>query len=244
MRNIKLTISYDGTNYHGWQCQPDRKTIQETIKKAIERIVNHEVKVFGGARTDSGVHAMGQVANFFTEKTIDLLSLKKGLNSLLPKDIRVLDAKDVDNDFHARYSAKSKTYVYIILNTPFDSPFFHYYTWHVPYYLDTEIMHKAIKEIVGVHDFSAFKKKNEIYKSNIREVLRAGVKRRKDFIYILIEATGFLRYMVRNITGTLILIGKGKINANAMKDILESKNRDMAGQTAPAKGLFLKKIVY
>jgi len=244
MRNIKLTISYDGTNYHGWQYQPDRKTIQETLKKALERILNHEVKVYGGARTDSGVHAMGQVANFFTEKTIDILSLKKGLNSLLPNDIRVLDAIEVDNEFHARYSSKSKTYVYTILNTPFDSPFFHRYTWHVPYYLDVQMMHRAIKEITGIHDFSAFKKKNEIYKSNIREVLRAGVKRRKHFIYILIEATGFLRYMVRNITGTLILIGKGKINKNAMKDILESKNRDMAGQTAPARGLFLKEIVY
>jgi len=244
MKNIKLILSYDGTNYHGWQCQPDRKTVQETIKNAIERIVNHDVKVYGGARTDSGVHAMGQVANFFTEKSIDLLCLKRGLNSLLPKDIRVIDAAHTDDEFHSRYSAKSKTYVYTILNTPFDSPFFHRYTWHVPYNLDTEIMNRAIKEIVGIHDFSAFKKKNEIYNSNVREVLRAGVRRRKDFVYILIEATGFLRYMVRNITGTLILIGTGKKKVNAMKEILESKDRDMAGQTAPARGLFLKEIIY
>ncbi|MCX7965564.1 MAG: tRNA pseudouridine(38-40) synthase TruA [Syntrophorhabdaceae bacterium] len=244
MRNIKLTLSYDGTNYHGWQCQPDRITVQETLKKAIEKIVNHEVKVYGGARTDSGVHAMGQVANFFTEKTIDVSSLKKGLNSLLPIDIRIIDALDIDIGFHSRYSAKSKTYVYTILNTPFDSPFFHRFSWHVPYYLDTEAMNRAIKYIVGIHDFSAFKKKNEIYRSNVREVLRAGVKRRKDFIYIVIEATGFLRFMVRTITGTLILIGAGKIKEDAIKEIIESKDRDMAGQTAPARGLFLKEITY
>lgn len=244
MRNIKLTVSYDGTNYHGWQCQPDRETVQETLQKVIQKIVNHEVKVIGGARTDSGVHAMGQVANFFTEKTISVENLKKGLNSLLPKDIRILNAEEVHNEFHSRYSAKSKTYVYTILNAPFDSPFFYRYTWHVPFYLDTERMNRAIKEIIGVHDFSAFKKKNEFYKSNVREVLRAGVKRRKDFVYILIEATGFLRYMVRNIAGTLFLIGIGKIKEEAIKEILESKDRDMAGQTAPAKGLFLKEIKY
>lgn len=244
MRNIKLILSYDGTNYHGWQCQPDRETIQETLKKAIEKIVNHEVKVYGAARTDSGVHAMAQVANFFTEKSINNVNLKKGLNSLLPHDIRVIDAVDTSIDFHSRYSAKSKTYIYTILNTPFDSPFFHRFSWHVPYYINTETMNRAIKEIVGVHDFSAFKKKNEIYRSNVREVIRAGVKRRKDFIYILIEATGFLRYMVRNITGTLVLIGTGKLKENAMREILKSKDRDMAGETAPARGLFLKEITY
>ncbi|MCX8109834.1 MAG: tRNA pseudouridine(38-40) synthase TruA [Syntrophorhabdaceae bacterium] len=244
MRNIRLIISYDGTCYHGWQCQPDLITVQETLIRAVERIVNHKVKLYGGARTDSGVHAMAQVANFFTENKIETKNLLRGLNSLLPLDIRIRDVHEVDGSFHARYSAKSKTYVYTILNQPFDSPFYTRYVWHIPYPLDVSSMNRAARLIKGEHDFSAFKKKNEPYGSSIRCVLRSGVKKRGDFIYIFIEATGFLRYMVRNITGTLVLIGAGKLKEDAMAEILASRDRDMAGPTAPAKGLFLKEIYY
>ncbi|MBP8625155.1 MAG: tRNA pseudouridine(38-40) synthase TruA [Syntrophorhabdales bacterium] len=244
MRNIKLTISYDGTYYHGWQCQPDLITVEETIAGTLKRIVNHTVKLYGGARTDSGVHAMGQVANFFTESKVDKKSLLKGLNSLLPKDIRIRDVDEVEGLFHSRYSAKSKIYVYSILNQPVGSPFYTRYAWHIPYPLDTASMNRAIKLIKGEHDFSAFKKKNEIYKRNTRNILRTGVKKMGNLIYIFIEATGFLRYMVRNITGTLVLIGSGRLGVDSMLDILSSKDRDMAGPTAPAKGLFLKEICY
>lgn len=244
MRNIKLVISYDGTCYHGWQCQPDLITVQETLIKAVERIVNHKIKLYGGARTDSGVHAMAQVANFHTVSKIETKNLLRGLNSLLPGDIRIKGVYDVEESFHSRYSARSKTYVYTILNRPFDSPFYTRYVWHIPYPLNVPSMNRAIKYIKGEHDFSAFKKKNESYSSHIRCVLRSGVKKRGDFIYVFIEATGFLRYMVRNITGTLVLIGQGRLKEDSISEILASKDRDMAGPTAPARGLFLKEIYY
>ncbi len=244
MRNIKLIISYDGTCYHGWQCQPDLITVEETITRTAEKILNHRVKLYGGARTDSGVHAMGQVAKLFIESKIDKKSLLKGLNSLLPRDIRITSIEEVDEHFHARYSAKSKIYVYTILNQEFESPFYSRYVWHIPYPLDVVSMNRAVKFLKGEHDFSSFKKKNEIYKKNIRNILKAGVKKRGNFIYIFIEATGFLRYMVRNITGTLALIGSKRLDIDSMSEILVSKDRDMAGPTAPARGLFLKEIIY
>jgi tRNA pseudouridine38-40 synthase len=244
MRNIALVVSYDGTAYHGWQCQPDLITIQQILQESIENIVNHKVKIYGGARTDSGVHAFGQTVNFFTMSTIELRGLARGLNSHLPPDIRIRNAREVDEHFHARYSAKSKIYVYSILNTPYNSPFYGRYVWHLPYGLDVSFMNHAAKLIVGMHDFSAFKKKDEIYRSNVREVIKAGVKRKGDFMYILIEATGFLRYMVRNIVGTLMLVGSGKLAVEDFKNIFDSKDREKAGPTAPAKGLFLREIKY
>ncbi len=244
MRNILLLVSYDGTMYHGWQCQPNGITIQETLHKAVEKITNRHVKLIGGARTDAGVHAQGQGVNFTTESLIDLRSLAKGLNSLLPLDIRVHSVSEVPEGFHARYSAKSKTYVYCILTAPYNSPFHGRYAWHYPYGLDVPFMDGAIKLIVGEHDFSAFKKKDEVYRSAVRKILRARVRRRKDFIYIVLEATGFLRYMVRNIVGTLVLVGSGKITKDRFQEILESRDRQKAGPTAPAKGLFLREIQY
>lgn len=244
MRNISLIVSYDGKAYHGWQYQPNLITIEQVVREAIEKILNHKIKIYAGARTDTGVHAQGQVVNFFTEKGIEPGSLARGLNSLLPVDIRVKDAFEVGPDFHARYSAKSKTYVYCILNATYNSPFYVRYVWHIPYNIDVSSMNDSIKLIVGQHDFSAFKKKNATYHNPIREVIRARVKRRGNFIYIVIEATGFLRYMVRNIVGTLVLVGSGKIGVEDFRKILESKDREKAGPTAPAQGLFLREIKY
>jgi tRNA pseudouridine38-40 synthase len=244
MRNISLIVSYDGTAYHGWQYQPNLITIEQVVREAIEKILNHKIKIYAGARTDTGVHAQGQVVNFFTEKGIEPGSLARGLNSLLPVDIRVKDAFEVGPDFHARYSAKSKTYVYCILNATYNSPFYVRYVRHIPYNIDVSSMNDSIKLIVGQHDFSAFKKKNATYHNPIREVIRARVKRRGNFIYIVIEATGFLRYMVRNIVGTLVLVGSGKIGVEDFRKILESKDREKAGPTAPAQGLFLREIKY
>ncbi len=243
-RNISLVLEYDGTNYHGWQCQPNAITLQEAVQRSVERIFDHPIKIYAAGRTDTGVHAFGQVINFHTEKTIDLASIMKGLNSLLPEDIRVKDAREVDESFHARYSAKSKSYIYCIINRRYHSPFHGRYSWHVPYAVDARLMNESIEEIVGVHDFSAFKKKNEMYKNHEREILRAAVKRRGEFIYIFIEATGFLRYMVRNIVGTLVLVGEGRISKEDFIAILHSRDRVNAGPTAPPQGLFLRRIRY
>ena len=244
MRNIVLSLAYDGTNYHGWQCQPNALTVQEVFNNALGRILNHPVTIYAGGRTDTGVHAMGQVINFHTDKMIALRNLAKGLNSILPRDIRVNNAREEEMSFHARYSAKSKTYVYCILNTLFNSPFLERYAWHIDYTLNISAMDDAAKVIIGEHDFSAFKKKNEVYKSTIREVFRARIKSKGNLIYFIIEARGFLRYMVRNIMGSIVLVGSRKITVEEFIKIFESKNREKAGPTAPARGLFLRKIKY
>jgi tRNA pseudouridine38-40 synthase len=243
-RNISLVLEYDGTNYHGWQCQPNAKTLQGMVQRGIEKILDHPVKIYAAGRTDTGVHAFGQVINFYTEKAIDITSIMKGLNSILPGDIRVKDAREVEESFHARYSARSKSYIYCIVNTRYHSPFNVRYAWHIPYAVNARLMNESIKEIIGVHDFSSFKKKNEIYKRHEREVLRAGVTQRGKFIYVFIEATGFLRYMVRNIVGTLVMVGEGKISKEDFIAILQSRDRVNAGATAPPQGLFLRKIRY
>ena len=214
------------------------------LSRAIGKILNHPVTVYGAGRTDSGVHAMAQVINFNTNKAIELMSLARGVNSLLPPDIRVKDVGEAEPGFHARYSAKTKTYVYVILNTLYGSPFLERYVWHIPYRLNVPSMNSTARLLMGEHDFSAFKKKNEVYKSPIRKILRAGVKRKGGIIYCVMEANGFLRYMVRNIVGTLVLVGSGKITPQEFMAVLEMGKREKAGVTAPARGLFLRKIKY
>ena len=243
-RNIRLTLSYDGTNYHGWQSQPNAVSVEETLKRALERILNHDVKIYAGGRTDAGVHAMGQVVNFVTGRGIDATSLTRGLNSLLPRDIRVKDGRDAAEGFHARYSARSKTYVYCILNQAHNSPFLSRYVLHMPYSLDIASMKEAARLILGEHDFSAFKKKGEVCGSPVREVRRAGVATKGNKVFVIIEATGFLRYMVRNIVGTLLLVGRERIGKDTFGQILESRQREQAGPNAPAQGLFLREIKY
>ncbi len=211
---------------------------------AVERILDHPVKIYSAGRTDAGVHAFGQIVNFITEKQIPLTNIQRGLNGLLPPDIRIKGASERDSSFHARYCAKSKTYIYSIHNAPCHSPFSVRYSWHVPYGIDTVSMNRAIRSIVGKHDFASFKKKNEPYKSCERTILKAGVRRKGPFVYVVIEATGFLRYMVRNIVGTLVLLGSGKITFEEFEGIIGARDRDRAGPTAPPQGLFLRKIKY
>lgn len=244
MRNIALVIAYDGTDYHGWQCQPNAVTVEETLRGEAARILNHPVSLRAAARTDAGVHAFGQVVNVRTESRIELSGLMRGLNSLLPKDIRVVDGREAAEDFNARYSAKSKVYIYSILNQRFNSPFLTRYALHAPYALDLASMGGALELIRGEHDFSAFKKKEEMYRSTVRHVLKTAVIRKGRMIYIVLEATGFLRYMVRNIVGTLMLVGQGKMSRTAFLDILESRERENAGPTAPPHGLFLRRVKY
>lgn len=243
-RNISLVVEYEGTNYHGWQCQPNGITVEETMRGAVEKILDHPVKLYSAGRTDAGVHAFGQVVNFVTEKDIGLTNIQRGLNSMLPPDVRVRGVQERDLSFHARYSAKSKVYIYSIHNAPCHSPFSVRYSWHVPYTIDSSTMNRAVRSIVGKHDFSSFKKKNEPYRSCERTVIKAGVKRRGPFVHIIMEADGFMRYMVRNITGTLVLLGSGKISLEEFGEIVKAKDRDYAGPTAPPQGLFLRKIKY
>jgi len=239
-----MLVSYDGTDYHGWQTQPGLKTVESVLKEAIEKVLNHRVTLVAAARTDAGVHAMGQVVNFRTESPILPENILRGVNTYLPYDIRVNCCAEVDFSFNARKNAKSKTYVYIIHNSPVISPFFFRYTWHVPYRLDVDFMKRLTTYLVGEKDFSSFKKKGEVYKRTERKIIKAEVKRRRNLICFFFEGEGFMRYMVRNMVGTLVLGGRGKITEDDFLRILESKDRDMAGPTAPARGLFLRRIKY
>ena len=249
MRNIKLTIEYDGTNYEGWQVQRHRRgerpTIQQALEQAIPRVVQHAVQVIGSGRTDSGVHALGQVASFFTESAIPARNLMHAINSYLQRDIAVVAAEDAPADFHARYSAKSKTYRYTILNRDARSPLLRDRAWHLRTRLEVDRMLAAAAWLVGEHDFHAFQSKGaENEGSTVRTITRLDVLRRGDLIEISVSANGFLYNMVRAIAGTLVQAGMGKLQPEDVRRILDSKDRSQAGPTAPAKGLCLVEVVY
>ncbi|MCX8116916.1 MAG: tRNA pseudouridine(38-40) synthase TruA [Desulfobacterota bacterium] len=245
IRKIKLLIEYDGTNYRGWQVQAQGETIQGVIEERLARILGEPVRLVGSGRTDAGAHACGQVAHFTTRKGLDLSSLHRALNSLLPEDILVLKVEEVDEAFHARRGVKSKIYEYRILNRPLRPVFDRFYAWHIPYPLDWEEVKRATQRLVGRHDFSAFRSTGSPAKSAIREVFRAEWREGGEgLMRFQIEANGFLKQMVRAIVGTLIEVGKGKIDAEGFQRVIDSKDRRMAGPTAPAHGLFLKEVKY
>lgn len=257
MRNIKLTIEYDGTDYCGWQIQKrgaklktqSKKSIQETIEKALGKILKEKIKLIGSGRTDSGVHALAQVANFKTRSEMKPLEFKAALNSNLPKDIRIKNVKEVDLNFHSRFQAKSKLYRYRILNKKVPSVFTRNYSHFVPYSLDWKTMRREAKTLVGSHNFSSFqaksfKAKDKKERNPFRTIKKLRVSKEDSEILIDIESNGFLYNMVRNIVGTLIEVGRGKLREGAVKEILEKKNRKFAGPTAPAKGLCLVKVRY
>ncbi|HHW58217.1 MAG TPA: tRNA pseudouridine(38-40) synthase TruA [Clostridia bacterium] len=244
MKNVMIVIEYDGTNYHGWQYQKNAVTVQEVLEKAIKKVTGEEVNLIGASRTDTGVHALYQVANFRTTTKIPVKNLPYALNSVLPDDVVVVQAKEVDDSFHARYSAKKKRYRYLILNRKFPMPTMRNYCWHIDYPLNIEKMKKAASYLVGTHDFSAFKASGSSKTSTIRTVHDLTIEKNEDFISIEIEADGFLYNMVRIIVGTLVYVGLGKIKENTLYDILNSKDRTKAGITAPSEGLYLIKIIY
>ena len=245
MRNVKLIIAYDGTDYKGWQIQTSAPTIQGIIEEKLGIILNQQTRVTGSGRTDAGVHALNQVAHFITNSKIETESLKKGLNSLLPPDIVVKELSEVDADFHARYSAKSRIYKYLIWRGDTFSPFYRRFSWQMHYQLDLEEMRKAAECLVGLHDFASFQGTGSASLSSEREIMRFTIRgRAKGWIVTTIEASGFLRHMVRNIMGTLIEVGKGSMTVAEFRDIFESKDRSRAGITAPPQGLFLKKVKY
>jgi len=246
VRNIKLTIEYDGSSYHGWQIQPGGlRTIQGEMREQIAQITQGEVNLIGAGRTDAGVHALGQVANFQTESTIELTALQRGLNSLLPPDIVIRAAEEVEEEFHARFSARSKVYEYHILNRSYPSALRRNYTWFIPHELNLPAMKKCGKLLVGSHDFSSFRASGDESRHSIREIIRLEIEQREDnLIVIVIEANAFLREMVRSIVGTLVDVGRGKTTFSKFKEIFEAQDRRQAGMTAPAQGLFLGEVKY
>ncbi len=245
MRNIKLLIEYDGTNYLGWQVQPRGPTIQGILEEKLRLLTGQSVQLFGSGRTDSGVHALGQVAHFKTHSQMDVHTIQRALNGLLPHDIVIQKAEEVGEGFHARKHSKSKIYEYRILNRNLRSAFDRGYVWHIPQKLDLAEMKKAARSLLGEHDFSAFRTVGSVTRTTVRKVIRAEWKRGRDgLIRFEIEANGFLKQMVRSIVGTLVEVGKGKMKAGDIRKILNSRDRKEAGPTAPARGLFLKEVKY
>jgi len=244
MRNIKLTIEYDGTRYHGWQVQQNVETIQGTIEEKLAQITGKAVRLVASGRTDTGVHALGQVAHFKTESTLEAMSLLKALNSLLPEDIHIKGAEEVEETFHARFGAKGKVYEYRIFNGEFPSPFYRHFSWFIPGTLDLARMRKAATKLKGRHDFSSFCSAGSDFSSHIREVYEIDVGVRDSLIIIQVEANAFLKQMVRNIVGTLVDVGRRKLTPLQFGAILKARDRRKAGATAPAQGLFLVKVNY
>jgi len=244
MRNIRLIVEYDGTAYCGWQRQENGLSIQEVLERCIGRITGERIQLNGSGRTDAGVHALGQVANFRTSSRLGEWNLLAGINSLLPPDIAVREVRDVDPDFHARFAAKSKTYLYRICNRPVRSALERHYAWFVWEPLVLERIEAGLSQFMGTHDFTSFCATRSDGVDRVRTVLRASVVRAGESVEISMEADGFLRYMVRTIVGTLVGVGRGKIPAERITAILVARDRRLAGMTAPPQGLFLKDVTY
>ena len=245
-RTIKLTLAYDGSRFHGWQRQKNGLTVQEILEDKIAMMTQEPTCVVGSGRTDAGVHARGQVCHFHTQSTIPCEGFEKGLNSLLPGDIRVRRAEIVAGTFHARYSARSKVYAYYLLLRPDADVFLRKTTWHVPGPLDLDAMRRCLARIEGEHDFSSFRSTGSANRNPVRRVLRADLHHGPEpgILVITLEANGFLRHMVRNIVGTLVDVGRGKIPKEAFPGILEAGERQKAGIKAPPGGLFLMAVRY
>ncbi len=246
MPNIRLTIAYDGTNYSGWQIQKNALSIQAILEKALRKILNTKIKVTGAGRTDAGVHANGQIANFNSDAWLPEKNLKAALNSTLPEDISVIKVKKVSPKFNSQFDARSKVYKYTILNDSADRPLCRNFYWKVPYRLNMALMRKEAKALEGKHDFRAFQAKSALsgIKDTKRIIKNISISAREKFIFISIEGNGFLHNMVRVIIGTLVEVGRGYMNPGSVKKILLAKDRRKAGPTAPAKGLTLISVRY
>lgn len=244
MRNIKLTIEYDGKDFNGWQKQPNKLNIQGEIERAIYNITKEEVDLIGSGRTDAGVHAWNQIANFKTNSNISIEKMAIAINSQLKNSIVVKKAEEVDERFHSRYNAKRKTYRYVINNTEYGSAIYRNLEYHFPIKLNVEKMQEAAKYFEGEHDFKAFKSSGTSGKNSVRTIYKAEVKTDGERILIELTGNGFLYNMVRIISGTLLDVGLGKIEPSEIEDIINSKDRTRAGKTLPAHGLYLVKVNY
>ena len=244
MRNIKLTIEYDGKPYNGWQKQPNKPNIQGEIERAIYNITKEEVDLIGSGRTDAGVHALGQVANFKTNSNITIEKLSLAINSQLKNSIIIKKAEEVDERFHSRYNAKHKTYRYIINNSPCGTAIYRNLEYCFPIKLDVDKMQEAAKYFEGEHDFKAFKSSGTSAKNSVRTIYNANVKKEGEKIIIELTGNGFLYNMVRIISGTLLDVGLNKIKPEDIKNIINEKDRKKAGKTLPAHGLYLVEVKY
>jgi tRNA pseudouridine38-40 synthase len=250
MRNLKITLSYDGTDFSGWQVQPRTATIQGILASAIGRVTGEKVLPQASGRTDAGVHALAQVVTFVTESSVPTETFQKALNDILPPSVRVLRVDEVAVDFHARHSAKAKTYRYRIYRGAICPPFLARYVWHYPYPLEERAIASAAACVIGEHDFTSFAaadpergRENECV-SNVRQIFSSSWQRTgEEFVYT-VRGAGFLHHMVRNLVGTFICVGKGTLKPDDITRILEAKNRSQAGPTAPASGLYLVNVEY
>ncbi len=248
MRNLKLVLSYDGTEFSGWQVQPGAATIQGALASAIGRVTGENILPQGSGRTDAGVHALGQIASFGTQSPIPPENLVIALNDILPGAIRVLEASEAPGEFHARKSARAKTYRYRMYRGAICSPFIARYVWHYPYPLDEDQMQEVAGMIVGEQDFTSFAavdpERGREEMSNVRQIFSSSWERQSDEFVYTVHGNGFLHHMVRNLVGTFVLAGKGALKASDLTRILEARSRSAAGATAPASGLCLVNVEY
>jgi tRNA pseudouridine38-40 synthase len=255
MRNLKLTLAYDGSEFSGWQVQPDAPTVQGTLASAIGRVTGEKVLPQGSGRTDAEVHALAQVASFVTESPIPPENLVVALNDVLPGAIRVMRVEEAALDFHARHSAKAKTYRFRMYRAGICPPFLARYVWHYPYPLDEAAMAEAAALVVGEHDFTSFAAVDDdksfnhqghqgAPRNNVRTIFSSGFERVGEELIYTVRGNGFLHHMVRNLLGTFLLVGKGTLSSVDIRRILEARNRSAAGATVAASGLYLVSVEY
>jgi tRNA pseudouridine38-40 synthase len=266
MRNLKVTLSYDGSDFSGWQVQPDANTVQGTVASVIGRITGEKVLPQGSGRTDAGVHALAQVMTFVTQSSIPTENLGRAMNDILPASVRVVEVTEAPSEFHARHSARAKTYRYRIYRGAICPPFLARYVWHYPYPLAEEMMARAAALVAGEHDFTSFaaadpergeaaglrpatgsetrSHTSAAHTSNVRTIFLSSWERVGEELIYTVRGSGFLHHMVRNLVGTFILIGKGTLQVQDVTRILQARNRSAAGATAPASGLYLVNVEY
>jgi tRNA pseudouridine38-40 synthase len=244
MRKLKLTLAYDGTDFHGWQIQPGLGTVQGELQRVLGKLFDHEVNVIGSGRTDAGVHAHGQVASVVTTRTMDTDAVLRGTNALLPVEIRILAVEEVQPDFHPRRSAKSKTYEYHIWRHPIISPFQVRYVHGCRYPLDEVAMDAGTRQFIGTFDFTSFCAAATEIEDRVRTIYEAEWFREADHWIFRIRGNGFLQYMVRTITGTIVEIGNGRMAAESISEIFKARDRRLAGPSLPACGLHLLDVQY
>ncbi len=244
MRNLLLTLRYNGENYHGWQIQPNGNTVQQELCNAFKKISGNNENIIGCSRTDAGVHANMFCCNVRTECQVSAEKIPDALNFYLPSDIAVYDCQEEDYEFHARYNCNGKEYVYLIYNGKHRNPFYENKAMHYPFFLDVEMLNQEAECFVGVNDFSAFCSAGTEIEDKVREIYSCSVSREGDLVKITVSGNGFLYNMVRIIVGTLLDIQREKISKGSIPQIIQSKNRDNAGVTAPPQGLYLNKVYY